>query len=132
MSDTLYLLVQVLIPVGQHIHIVVHKQYVVGGGQWAQTVQCKAHTDVLGRVRIFQSLGLYPLQRAVATIVHMNQNLVRIRRVFADAIHTNLQELQVVPGRNQYREQRFIHINTILLVMQPKLFPSPRGCRARN
>ena len=104
MPDGLYLVVERLIPAWQHIHVVVHKEHIVGSDQRSEPVEGVAHTDVLGRVGVFQSFGLDPLQCTVAAVVHVYQQLVLISRVLADAGHTEFQERKVVPRWNQYRE----------------------------
>ena len=104
MADGLYFIIERRIPVGQHVHVVVHKENVVRGHKRSESVEGIAHTDILRRMGVFQSFGLDPFQRAVAAVVDVDQDLVRIGGVLADARHAKFQEGEIVPRRNQYRE----------------------------
>ena len=48
-----------------------------------------------------EPLFAHPGQTAVATVIHMNDDLVLISRVLLDAAHAQLEQVKIVPSGNQ-------------------------------
>lgn len=50
------------------------------------------------------ALFAHPVQRAIAAVINMNNNLMRISGILADAAHAQLQQREIIPSRDKDRK----------------------------
>ena len=85
--EALYLIVKCLITLWTDIHIVIHKEDIVCRDKRTQLVERQTNTNVRLGMCIRKSLFLHPFQGAIRTIVDVNQYLMLIGGILADALH---------------------------------------------
>lgn len=89
------------VPVRAAVHVVVEKEQILRLHQLAGSIEGPTNPDILRRKRMIQLLLPNPAQAAILPFVDVDDDLVWVVGMSANALYTKLQKGQVVPTGNE-------------------------------